>query len=198
MPNDGFNFCRHFTLASDAAGADNPFMAASDSTDGYEPSIFDRLTDANCMGAGDRRGYSETQLMNIVRRDLENLLNTRRPSFEELGIDHLPQARGSVVAYGLPDFANMGYLSAGDRAEIGKQIAEAVALFEPRLKDVEVIMKEPSQMKNELKEKFQVTAVYFHIAAKLRLDPCPPITFETMLELTDGRHHIEGDQRGTS
>jgi hypothetical protein len=55
------------------------------------------------------------------------------------------------------------------------------------------MMKDQNQVKEQLKDKYQMTAVYFHIAAKLRMDPCPPVTFETVLELTQGRHRIEGD-----
>jgi type VI secretion system protein ImpF len=168
-------------------------MAERDLTDGFQPSIFDRLTDPDSVGTSDRRGYSEAELIHIVRRDLEDILNTRRPSFEVLGIENLEQVKKSVVAFGLPDFANLRSLSAGDRAAIGKEIAEAVAMFEPRLTEIEVVMKDPSKMKDEMKEKYQIMAVYFHIAAKLRMDPCPPVTFETVLELTQGRHRIEGE-----
>jgi type VI secretion system protein ImpF len=173
-------------------------MAERDLPDGFQPSIFDKLTDADSVGTSDRRGYTETQLIHAVRRDLEDILNTRRPGYEELGIENLEQVKKSVIGYGLPDFANMRSLSDGDRADIGRQIAEAVAIFEPRLTDIEVVMKDPSKVKNELKDKYQLTAVYFHIAAKLRMDPCPPVTFETVLELTQGRHRIEGEHGGTS
>ncbi len=168
-------------------------MAEHDLTDGFQPSIFDRLTDPDSMGSSDRRGYTETQLMTVVRRDLEDILSTRRPSFEELGIEDLHQVKKSVIGFGLPDFANLGSLSSGDRAEIGRQIAEAVAQFEPRLTDIEVVMKDASKMKEAMKGEYRHSAVYFHIAAKLRMDPCPPVTFETVLELTQGRHRIEGE-----
>lgn len=169
------------------------FMAERDIPDGFQPSIFDRLTDADSVGTSDQRGYTETQLINAVRRDLEDILNTRRPGFEDLGIENLEQVKKSVVTYGLPDFANMRSLSDGDRASIGRQIAEAIATFEPRLTDIEVIVKDPSDVQKQLKGKYQMMAVYFHIAAKLRMDPCPPVTFETVLELTQGRHHIDGE-----
>lgn len=168
-------------------------MAERDLVDGYQPSIYDRLTDPESIGTSDRRGYTEAQLMAVVRRDLEDILNTRRPSFEELGVDELHQVQKSVIGYGLPDFANLGSLSSNDRAEIGRQIAQAVAEFEPRLTDIEVVMKDPGKMKEAMKGEYRHSAMYFHIAAKLRMDPCPPVTFETVLELTQGRHRIEGD-----
>jgi predicted component of type VI protein secretion system len=33
-------------------------------------------------------------------------------------------------------------------------------------------------------------AVYFHIEAKLRMEPSPPVAFETILELAQGRHIV--------
>lgn len=162
---------------------------------GFQPSIFDRLTDADSAGTVDRRGYSESAFISSVRRDLENLLNTRRPTFGELGIDELPQVKNSIVGYGLPDFANLRGLSDEMRQSIGREIADAIANFEPRLTDIEVTIKDPEILKNELKDKFQTMAVYFHIAARLRMDPCPPVAFETVLELAQGRHRVEGSDQ---
>jgi predicted component of type VI protein secretion system len=64
-------------------------MAERDLPDGFQPSIFDRLTDADSVGTSDRRGYTETQLINAVRRDLEDILNTLRHGFADLGIEDL-------------------------------------------------------------------------------------------------------------
>lgn len=159
---------------------------------GFKPSVFDRLIDPESAGTSDRSGYTERELITSVRRDLEDLLNTRRPTFYELGIANLPQVRNSVVGYGLPDFANLRGMTEEMRQMIGREIAEAIAVFEPRLTDIEVTVKDSETLKNELKEKFQTMAVYFHIAAKLRMDPCPPVAFETVLELAQGRHRVEG------
>ncbi|MBX7105094.1 MAG: type VI secretion system baseplate subunit TssE [Gemmataceae bacterium] len=163
-----------------------------DQPDGFQPSILDRLVDFESGGTADQRGYTEKQLADAVRRDLEELLNTRRPEFDGLEISDFPQVQKSVIGYGLPDFTNLRSLSDDDRQSIGRQIGEAIATFEPRLTDVVVHMKDPKKLKDEMKEKFQLTAIYFHIEAKLRMDPCPPVTFETMLELTQGRHRING------
>jgi type VI secretion system protein ImpF len=160
--------------------------------DGFLPSVFDRLIDPESAGRAAQRGYTERQLADAVRRDLEELLNTRRPSYEQLAIEDYPQVRKSIIGYGLPDFASLRGLSDENRSDIARQIAEAIETFEPRLTDVEVQIKDTNKLREELKHKFQLTAVYFHIEAKMRMDPCPPVTFETTLELTQGRHRIEG------
>lgn len=160
---------------------------------GFTPSIYDKLTDPNSTGNTERGGYTESQMIHAVQRDLEDLLNTRRPTFGELAIDDMTQVQNSVVGYGLPDFANLRGISEEMRQSIAKEIADAIATFEPRLTDIDVSLKDTNVLKQELKEKFQLTAIYFHIAAKLRMDPCPPVVFETVLELTQGRHRVEGD-----
>lgn len=166
--------------------------AIHDTPDGFQPSVLDRLIDVESGGTSEQRGYTERQLADAVRRDLEELLNTRRPTFESLGIEDEPHVAKSIIGYGLPDFTNLRSLNDEDRSGIGKQIAEAIEAFEPRLTDVVVHMRDPRKLKEELKERFQMTAVYFHIEAKLRMDPCPPVSFDTMLELTQGRHRISG------
>jgi type VI secretion system protein ImpF len=167
-------------------------MAADQLPAGFKPSVLDKLTDPDSGGTSDRGGYSESQMIRAVRRDLEDLLNTRRPTFAEMEIESLDEVRRSVLAYGLPDFANYRGMSDETRRQVAREIADAITTFEPRLTDVEVSLKDPAVLQAELKDKYQLTALYFHIGAKLRMDPCPPVAFETVLELTQGRHRVEG------
>ena len=46
---------------------------------GLMPSVLDRLIDAESAGTPTRQGYTLSQMEDAVRRDLEDLLNTRRP-----------------------------------------------------------------------------------------------------------------------
>jgi type VI secretion system protein ImpF len=165
-------------------------MADDNNFVGYVPSLLDRLTDIESSGSGDRRGYSEEQLFAVVRRDLEELLNTRRPTFAELGVADFTEVQKSVVGYGLPDFSNTRAITEETRRAIAKEVEEAIATFEPRLVDVHVTVHDAHVMQEKLKENFQQMAVYFHIDAKLRMDPSPPVAFETVLELAQGRHVV--------
>src|SRR5262245_50855738 len=45
---------------------------------GVTPSILDRLIDPESAGTEWRHGYGIDQLLEVVRRDLEDLLNTRQ------------------------------------------------------------------------------------------------------------------------
>ncbi|HYY97116.1 MAG TPA: type VI secretion system baseplate subunit TssE, partial [Pyrinomonadaceae bacterium] len=71
-------------------------------------------------------------LKESVRRELARLLNTRSTA----GLD----ARGemSVLDYGVPDFTALSALSGDDRLKLSAAVAQSIAAFEPRLRDVRV------------------------------------------------------------
>src|SRR5262245_18124466 len=166
-------------------------MPPPESTSGIKPSVLDRLIDAETGGRSNRQGYGEAQMMEAVRRDLENLLNTRRASFRQIGIDDLPEVQRSVAGYGLPDYVSTDAATAKQREQIGQIIAEMIDVFEPRLYDVVVTVKDPETVKQQKRDDFQNTALYFHIQARLRMDPSPDVAFDTVLELTKGRHQVD-------
>jgi len=167
-------------------------MAGTDRPRGYAPSLFDKLTDPRSRGSGDRIGYSESQILQSVVRDLTNLLSTRRPAESTAGIDGLPEVERSVINYGLPDLGNINPSDKSDQERVAGQIATAIRLFEPRLTDVQVVVKDRDQLRAELGERFRFTAGYVHISARLTIKPLPPIAFERVLELSAHRRRDEG------
>src|SRR5262245_17142478 len=103
------------------------------------PSLLDRLLDDEpevTREAAKSRHLLLRELKQAVRRDLENLLNTRRrclpwpPDLKDL--------EQSLVSYGLPDFtgANMG--SAQDREGFRRTVENLIRAHEPRFKRVKV------------------------------------------------------------
>jgi type VI secretion system protein ImpF len=152
------------------------------------PSVLDRLIDAGSSGTPDRPGYTLRQMENAIRRDLEDLLNTRRPPehFSE-GLDEVP---ASVANFGLRDLAFFDTLTPERRADFAAHIKQVVTDFEPRLREVRVTVRDPAEAAEDLKGEFKRTAMYFHIEARLNLDPAPAVTFETVLELTKGTHQV--------
>ena len=102
---------------------------------GFTPGVLDRLMDERReAGAGASRLTIE-QIKDLVARDLEALLNTR-VALEPGIFDEFPQARASILNYGLADFAAFCLTSAEDRAAICASIKTAIETHEPRLKDV--------------------------------------------------------------
>ena len=151
-------------------------MARIDKKKKLRPSILDRLTD------DDPHNQSESdpgqhqllkQLRDSVRRDLENLLNTRYyivdPSDRYIELDK------SLLNYGLPDLATVNILDTKKRDEFTKKLEKTLIEFEPRFKSVRV-----SYIDN--KDKVDRT-LHFRIDAEIFAEPLPEIVvFDSALE----------------
>lgn len=160
-------------------------MAEPNAYQGLMPSIVDRLIDADSGGTAARRGYSVDQMVVAVRRDLEELLNTRE-SFPRFPSKLYPELSHSILTYGLRDLTFVEMTGSKGRRMISSQIEEVIARNEPRLKNIRVrIVDELSDAKR---------LVRFHIDAQLRVDPAPEVGFETTLELTTGHATVKSSK----
>ncbi len=140
------------------------------------PSVVDRLMDPGSMGAV-TRGAPIEAVTEAVRRDVEDLLNSRRIVDPEL--DRFPELSKSVFAYGVPEFVSKQAVTPQEREEVGRQMADAIARNEPRLRDVRARLLTPTGS-NERSLRFLITA-------RLRLDPAPAVEFETVVRLSTGQ-----------
>lgn len=110
--------------------------------EGARALLFERLVDLEPerRGVEDEpfRVHNVRQLRESVRRELEQLLNTRcsvplRP----------PSGAGrSVIDYGLPDFSSLSAASGDDQNLLQELIRSTVSFFEPRLRGVEVTVEQ--------------------------------------------------------
>lgn len=146
------------------------------------PSILDRLLDDKPRDAEegphaallDMREYKAA-----VARDLEALLNTRCVDPEEL-IETYPEARTSVVAYGINDLSSLSLLNPDDRATLRDRIRITIERFEPRLARVKVALETPRDFDRMLR---------FRVDAVLHAHPNrPPITFDAWLQLSSNEY----------
>jgi type VI secretion system protein ImpF len=145
------------------------------------PSILDRLIDPESRGTEWRRGYGLEQMLEAVRRDLEDLLNTRQT---DMGLPtELVRIHQSIVGYGLPDLTSLNAITPNQREDIGRIIETTVARFEPRLLDVRARLVDTPDNKDQ--------SIRFHIEARLGVDPAPEVAFDTVLELTSGQHSVK-------
>jgi type VI secretion system protein ImpF len=147
-----------------------------------QASILDRLLDDEPGNAQESVQYHAVdfrQIMASVRRDLENLLNTRRfiftppASFHEVG--------NSLFVYGLPDFSsrNPTHVSVMDQLRV--EIIKTVTRFEPRLKNVNVMVDSPKNQRN----------LRFRISAVLVVDPISEhVLFDTSFDLNRSSYSI--------
>jgi type VI secretion system protein ImpF len=142
-------------------------------------SVLDRLMQVEEWPT--TRNQSVRFFKDALKRDLEWLLNTRRPPLPEL--DARPVARETVINFGLPDISALGLSSASDQRSLRMAIEACVRAFEPRLTDVRVRLESTDTTDRRLR---------FHIEGNMKLDPAPEeITFDTVLELTSGEYKVK-------
>jgi type VI secretion system protein ImpF len=145
------------------------------------PSLIDRLSRDDSKGAPSG-GISLRGLKESVRRDLENLLNTRRraaswpDSFEEL--------ERSLYSYGIPDFTSTNASSAADVRQFLRVIEDVIRQFEPRFKSVRVSLPESVESEDRV--------LRFRVDGLLHAEPAPePAAFNTEIEPGSGVFEVK-------
>jgi type VI secretion system protein ImpF len=153
---------------------------------GLTPSLLDRLLDDD---PGTRqepphaRSQSLSQLKQSVRRDLENLLNTRARFLQPP--EHLGELRRSLVEYGLEDFGGKNLASAAERERFCRDIEAVIRQNEPRLEEIHVSSGGDGE---PIDRTFRFT-----IHARLRLEPIPePVVFDSRVNPATGNVKVEG------
>ena len=131
------------------------------------------------------RSVSLARLKTAVRRDLENLLNTRRTP------DHIPEGSveilRSVYYYGLPDITSMPANFLYEQTKLLQSIETAVKTFEARLDGVRVSL---------VPVVGQSRVLRFVIDGMLRIDPLPEhVVYDASIELTSLEVSISGEDR---
>lgn len=153
------------------------------------PSVLDRLLDddpGNTQEAPRSRHQVLRDLKQSVRRDLENLLNTRwrcvawPPNLEEVDL--------SLVNYGIPDFTGINMAAPSERERLRQIIERIVRKFEPRFKSVKVKLLDNVDDSDR--------TLRFRIDALLYAEPAPePVVFDSQLEPTTNDFAVS-DGRG--
>ncbi len=154
------------------------------------PSVLDRLIDEDPQ-VHQEPPRDRNQLLRdmklAVRRDLENLLNTRircLPCPAEL-----TELEQSLVNYGTPDLTGASLGSSKEREEFRRKIQAVIVLFEPRLKKLNVSLHGQTVAIDR--------TIRFHIEAMLQAEPAPePVAFDSTLRLSTGVFEVEGESHG--
>jgi type VI secretion system protein ImpF len=148
-------------------------MATSEIERPVRPSVLDRLIDEDPRSNVEpplTRSQSVRQFKTSLRRDLEWLLNARRVITPVP--DDCKEVTRSVFTFGLPDITSMSKDSRESFERLGRLIHSAIDVFEPRLGDVTVDLKEGSSR--------LMRDVHFVIDGILKLDPLPErVMFDT-------------------
>jgi type VI secretion system protein ImpF len=140
----------------------------------FTPGLFDRLeSDDDTSQVAARRAARKTDAWrDSITRDLEALLNTRS-AFLPDALAGYPAVNGSIVNYGLIDFAGMCMTSDTDQKRICAAVRQAIERHEPRLHKVTATLQQrkgainrvdfviTAQLKNApVSESMQINAVF--------------------------------------
>jgi type VI secretion system protein ImpF len=141
-------------------------------------SLLDRLCDVEewpTTRHSSMRAYRES-----IKRDVENLLNSRKPPIPEL--QNYPRAVVSVLNYGLPDI-NSYSDSGNDQNKLLTALVQTLRNYEPRIQNLRVFAVRPDTLTRSL---------HFHIEGQIQFDTTiEDIQFDTVLELTRGEYEVK-------
>lgn len=152
---------------------------------GIKPGLLDRLMDER-PDAGRGMPLTSEQLKDSVARDLEALLNTRL-AFDPAILNGYPEARASMLHYGLQDFAGYCLTSSVDRAAVCTSIQDAIEAHEPRLREVTATLDAAPGSVNRLS---------FIIHARLALpDSSEPVNFNAVLQPSSLHYAVKRNGR---
>jgi type VI secretion system protein ImpF len=148
-------------------------------------SLLDRLVgDEDGPPRGGDLRISVADLRQVVRRDLEWLLNTRLVFPERL--EGSEEASASILGFGLPDLSGYSLASALDSQEMCRGIRKAIQTFEPRFNRRSI------QVEHVPHKDVTDFTMHFRITAMIEVDPIrEPVTFDTAMDPDSGAVRIE-------
>ena len=165
-------------------------MPAPEETRTPVTSVLDRLLDDDpgvSREPARNRHQILRELKQSVRRDLENLLNTRQRCLPVPA--HLAELKQSLVNYGTPDFTagSMGALK--DRQDFARVLQAIITQYEPRFKSVKVALVDAAEPLDR--------TLRFRIDALLQAEPAPePVVFDSILKPGTGDFEVRGAGHG--
>lgn len=138
-------------------------------------------------GGAERQLVSVETIKDNVARDVEALLNTRKPPASSSDAK-CTALQGSILAFGLDDFSSLSLDSPIDRERICAAILTAVRSHEPRLKAAEVALVRDSGPHRRLR---------FSIRALLSMHPLSePVNFDAVLQTTTQHYTVSHGKPG--
>src|SRR5688572_29945911 len=150
------------------------------------PSVLDRLLDDDPEATREpsaSRHQVLRELKMAVRRDLENLLNTRVRCMKYPA--YCKELKLSLVNYGIPDITGASLGSSQERADFCQILENIIRQYEPRFKSVNVIPMANTETQDR--------TFRFRIDAMLQVEPAPePVVFDSELRPGTGDFEVKG------
>jgi len=146
------------------------------------PSILDRLIEPQGEETVDLhlRGQSVRELEEAVRRDLQDLLNTRRTELESYPDDS--EIAHSLLTFGLPELTGFDPTVPAQRHNLQDIIERTIRQHEPRLMNARVASFSVDGTGRGLR---------LSVEALLKVAPAPlPVTFDTVIKSGSGEWQV--------
>lgn len=122
------------------------------------------------------------EMREVIRRDLEALLNTRRNPAGPPG--SLKELNDALVSYGMDGVLSANLVTDASKEKLAQSMERRISMFETRLSDVRVTI-----LKNRMEGE---RALRMRIQATFRLhEGMPPISFESKIDPSTQRFHVE-------
>lgn len=153
--------------------------------DRLQPALLDRLLDDEPQARSEpaeQRVLTRSRLRELVLRDLTWLFNTTQPG-AAIDFDRAPDARRSVLNYGLPPLSGQT-ASTIDPTVLQQRIRQAIIDYEPRILTLTLVV-EPV-LSGELLDRHN--QIGFRISGQLWAQPVPlELLLQTDIDLETGR-----------
>ena len=154
-------------------------MAKSKAENLVTQSLLDRLIDVDDWPT--TRSNSMRMYRDSLKRDVESLLNTRRPPISN--IQSYPKAAASVIHFGLTDLNAFTGSAERDENALLLAILQSLREFEPRIQSPRVFLVRNDTANRHLR---------FHIEGRIQFENVPEdISFDTVLELSSGEYEVK-------
>ena len=153
------------------------------------PSVLDRLIKRDIKSSNE---YADTrvtvnEIRDSIRRDLENLLNTRRRF--DLDTETLDTKNLSIVNYGIPDFTGASFSTEEEQEALVREIKIIILAYEKRFKSLKIVEKKGLDSMDR--------SVRFRIEAELRVEPAvEPLVFDTHIDPISREMSVEESANG--
>ena len=141
-------------------------------------SLIDRLTNHDEWPT--TRNASLRMYRDGIKRDVEWLLNSRKPVVEQ--VDAYPHAARSVFNFGLPELTAFSGANS-DAGAVLLSILHTLRTFEPRIREPRVFLVRTDVLSRSLR---------FHVEGKLMFENgIEDISFDTVMEVTNGGYEVK-------
>jgi type VI secretion system protein ImpF len=142
-------------------------------------SLVDRLTDTDQWP--DTRNASITMYRDSMKRDLEWLLNTRKPVIPEL--ENYPATAASVLNYGLPDLHSFDGSAGREHNALTAALEKCIRIYEPRIGQPRVFLTRTDLLSRSLRFHIEGQIIYENMQEEIK--------FDTVLEMISGEYEVK-------